>query len=116
MKSLVYKAEEVLEDKHKDLNDFGKMLDYTWRLKRQTGLKISSGLIDEMYENAINAGALGGKLLGAGGGGFLVFYVEKGKQKDVRKALSKLLQIPFRFENMGTEIIYYAPEQYSPEY
>ena len=115
MKSLVYQAEEVLEDKHKDLNEFGKLLDYAWKLKRQTGNKISTNSIDEMYKKAIDAGALGGKLLGAGGGGFLLFYVEKEKQERVRKGMDGLLEIPFKFDNMGTEIIYYAPEIYPPE-
>ena len=60
----------------------------------------------------MNAGALGGKLLGAGGGGFLLFYVEKDKQENVRKALGNLLEVPFEFENGGTRIIYYAAEDY----
>ena len=114
MKTLVYNAEEVLEDKHRDLNEFGRLLDYTWRLKRQTGSRISTDSIDGMYQKAINAGALGGKLLGAGGGGFLLFYVEPDKQESVRKAMEGLLEIPFKFENIGTEIIYYAPEAYTP--
>ena len=114
MKSLVYQAEEILEDKHKDLNEFGRLLDYTWKLKRQTGSRISTESIDEMYHKALEAGALGGKLLGAGGGGFLLFYVEPDKQAIVRKAMDELLEIPFKFENMGTEIIYYAPEIYPP--
>lgn len=116
MKSLVYQAEEILEDKHRDLSEFGRMLDYTWQLKRQTGTKISTDSIDIMYNTAIKAGALGGKLLGAGGGGFLVFYVEQEKQSCVRNALNGFLEIPFKFENMGSEIIYYAPEQYPPVY
>lgn len=115
MKSLVYQAEEILEDKYKDLNDFGRLLDYTWQLKRQTGSKISTDSIDGMYKKAIDAGALGGKLLGAGGGGFLLFYVENERQNSVRKAMEGLLEIPFKFDNMGTEVIYYAPETYPPE-
>ncbi|MBO4643472.1 MAG: kinase [Alphaproteobacteria bacterium] len=116
MKELVGKAKAILEDAHSDLNEFGKMLDYTWKLKRQTGKGISTGTIDEMYERAIQAGALGGKLLGAGGGGFLLFYVEKEKREAVKKALENLLLIPFNFENTGTEIIYYSPEQYPQIY
>ena len=115
MKSLVYEAEHILEDKHSDLDEFGRLLDYTWKLKRQTGSKISTGSIDNMYKKAINAGALGGKLLGAGGGGFLLFYVVKDKQESVRRAMQGLLEIPFQFENTGSEIIYYTPEQYPPE-
>ena len=71
--------------------------------------------IDMIYEKALDAGALGGKLLGAGGGGFVVFYVPEEKQEAVKKALNHLLYVPFRFENGGTEVIYYSPEQFNVE-
>lgn len=112
MLELVDEAERVLEDVNADLDDFGRLLDHTWRLKRQTGAKISTGSIDELYEKGIKAGALGGKLLGAGGGGFLLFYVEPKKQPQVREALKDLLYVPFRFENEGSIILHYDPEQY----
>lgn len=112
MLGLVDEAERVLEDAGADLDDFGRLLDHTWRLKRQTGSKISTGSIDELYEKGIKAGALGGKLLGAGGGGFLLFYVEPEKQSLVREALKDLLYVPFRFENDGSNILHYDPEQY----
>ena len=115
MKSLVDEAEEILEDKKRKLDDFGKLLDESWKLKRSTGDKISTDEIDKIYAKAMKAGALGGKLLGAGGGGFIVFYVPKSKQKDVKKALNKLLYVPFKFENSGTEVIYYSPEQFNVE-
>lgn len=111
MKSLVDVAENVLTAK-KDLNEFGKLLDYTWKLKRSVSSAISTDTIDELYAKAINAGALGGKLLGAGGGGFLLFYVEKDKQANVKKALNNLLNVPFEFENGGTQIIYFSAEDY----
>jgi len=114
MKGLVDEGEKVLVDKHTDLNEFGKLLDYTWKLKRQTGSKISTNAIDDLYAKAMDAGATGGKLLGAGGGGFLLFYVEKNKQDSVKMAMSDLLQIPFNFENSGTQVIYYSPEQFPP--
>lgn len=76
MLALVDEAEHVLVDKKRDLDEFGKLLDHTWRLKRQTGAAVSTDSIDGLYEKGIQAGALGGKLLGAGGGGFLVFYVQ----------------------------------------
>ena len=114
MKSLVDDAEQVLVDKTVSLDEFGRLLDYTWKLKRQTGSQISTNDIDILYNKAIEAGALGGKLLGAGGGGFLLFYVPKEKQRAVEKALGSLLFVPFEFENSGTEIIYYAPEEYLP--
>jgi len=76
MLALVDDAERVLTDKNADLDDFGRMLDHTWKLKRQTGSAVSTNSIDELYDKGMAAGALGGKLLGAGGGGFLVFYVQ----------------------------------------
>ena len=114
MLSLVDDAEMVLTDKTKDLDDFGRLLDHTWRLKKQTGSKISTGSIDEYYDRGIKAGALGGKLLGAGGGGFLVFYVQPEKQEAVRVAMKDLMYIPFEFENGGTRVIHYTPEIYVP--
>ena len=112
MLSLVSDAKEILTDKYSDLNDFGRLLDLTWRLKRQTGSAITTDGIDELYDKGIKAGALGGKLLGAGSGGFLVFYVEPDKKEFVKKAMSELLHIPFHFENGGTRVIYYAAENY----
>ena len=114
MLALVDAAENVLTDKNTSLNEFGKLLDTTWKLKRGTGSKVSNGSIDELYDIAIKAGALGGKLLGAGGGGFLLFYCEKGKQENLKKALEKLMIVPFDFENDGTQVLYYSPQNYSP--
>ncbi len=114
MLALVDEAEEVLVDKTRDLDDFGRLLDKTWRLKRQTGSAVSTDNIDGLYEKGIQAGALGGKLLGAGGGGFLVFYVQPENRKAVMEAMSDLLHIPFRFEEGGTRVIHYTPESYVP--
>lgn len=114
MLSLVDDAQAILEDKNADLNDFGRMLDHTWKLKRGTGSKVSNGSIDELYERGIKAGALGGKLLGAGGGGFLLFYVEPDKQQNVIDALDDLMHVPFNFENEGTSIVHYNPIVYIP--
>ena len=115
MLALVNEAQEVLVNDKSDLDDFGRLLDTTWRLKRQTGAKISTGSIDELYEKGIKAGALGGKLLGAGGGGFLVFYVQPEKRQAVLEAMRDLLHVPFAFENGGTQVLYYAPEFYNVE-
>ena len=90
-------------------------MDETWKLKRQTGSKISTGSIDELYVRAIKAGALGGKLLGAGGGGFLLFYVQPDKRREVMAAMHDLLYVPFQFENAGTRVIYYSAEFYDPQ-
>lgn len=114
MLAIVDEAEMVLEDKNSDLDDFGRLLDKSWRLKKQTGNKVSTGGIDELYEKAMAAGALGGKLLGAGGGGFLLFYVPQERQAAVMKAMSNLMYVPFEFENGGTRVIHYTPEIYIP--
>ena len=114
MYALVDDAERVLTDKEKSLDDFGYLLDYTWKLKRQMGSSISTNNIDALYQKGIEAGALGGKLLGAGGGGFLVFYVQPEKQDVVRREMKDLMYIPFRFEDGGTRVIYYTPESYEP--
>jgi len=87
MLSLVDEAEKVLTDKNVDINEFGRLLDHTWKLKRQTGAAVSTDGIDGLYAKGMAAGALGGKLLGAGGGGFLVFYVEPEYQAAVKKAM-----------------------------
>lgn len=114
MLSLVDEAEIVLTDKHSDIDDFGRLLDRTWRLKRQTGGAITTNSIDELYERGIQAGALGGKLLGAGGGGFLLFYVQPEYQDSVKEAMRNLLYVPFQFEEGGTRVIHYTPEIYVP--
>ena len=113
MLQLVDEAEQVLTSKP-DLTEFGKLLDYTWKLKRGITSKVSTDSIDAIYDKAIKAGATGGKLLGAGGGGFLLFYVEADKQKNVHEALEDLLYVPFEFETAGTQVIHYTPESYEP--
>ena len=113
MLTLVDEAEKILTSKD-NLGEFGRLLDYTWKLKRKVAKGISTDSIDELYARALQAGAIGGKLLGAGGGGFLLFYVEEGKQMYVRKALEQLLYVPFKFEDAGTQVIHYAPETYEP--
>lgn len=114
MYSLVDDAEKVLEDDHNDLDDFGRLLDETWRLKRQTGSTVTTDSIDELYEKGIEAGALGGKLLGAGGGGFLIFYVPPNNKESIIKVMKDLLYVPFRFEDGGTQIVHYTSENYEP--
>lgn len=114
MRRLVDEAEAVLTDKDRDLSEFGRLLDHTWRLKRGISGGISTDIIDDMYETAKKAGAIGGKLLGAGGGGFLLFYVEKDRREELMEAMKELLYIPFEFENGGSTVIHYSPESYEP--
>lgn len=113
--SLVGEAEKVLTDKHSDLDEFGHLLDHSWKLKRLTGRAITTDSIDGFYEKGIRAGALGGKLLGAGGGGFLLFYVRPEKQQALKEAMKDLLYVPFQFEDGGTRVIHYTPESYVPK-
>ena len=111
----VDQAQEILVNKNKNLDDFGHLLDETWNLKKKTGTIISNDSIDHFYRRGIDAGALGGKLLGAGGGGFLIFYVDIGKREAVKNAMKDLMYIPFEFENSGTKVIHYTPEVYEPQ-
>ena len=89
--------------------EFGKLLDKAWMIKRQLSDKITTPHIDDIYNTAKKAGALGGKLLGAGGGGFVLIFAEPHKQAEIRKRLKGLLEIPFCFENLGSQIIFYQP-------
>lgn len=112
MVSLVDEGERILTDRHGDLDDFGRLLDESWKIKRGLTQKISTDVLDEIYDTAIRSGAMGGKLLGAGGGGFFVFYVPQNAQSSVINALNRLLYVPFKFDTSGTEILYYGPEEY----
>ena len=93
-----------------DLTDFGKLLHENWMIKRKLTDKISNSTIDDIYERGLKAGALGGKILGAGGGGFMLFFVEPEMQSRVKRELKDLLHVPFRFDNVGSQIIYYTGE------
>ncbi|BDU94262.1 kinase [Clostridium perfringens] len=115
MLMLVDEAEAVLTDNNRDLDDFGRLLDRTWKLKRKTGSQITTDSIDVIYNKAIESGALGGKLLGAGGGGFFIFYVPPENQISVKVALKDFMYVPFEFENGGTRVIHYSPESYIPQ-
>ncbi len=108
MKALVEDAHEILVS-DTDLNQFGELLNITWGLKKSLSSKVTNPTIDSMYEKALNAGALGGKLLGAGSGGFMIFYVEKNNQAHVKKALNNYLHIPFCFDFDGSKIVVYEP-------
>lgn len=108
MRALVDEAVRALDAKSESMLDFGKLLHETWTLKRTLSPRISTSEIDGIYDTAMRAGALGGKLCGAGGGGFILFFVPPDRKKDVMAALDKLLLVPFRFENLGSHIVYYS--------
>lgn len=110
MLGMVDEAISILNSGSSDLTDLGRLMHDSWMLKRSLTNKITNTVIDEIYETAIKAGALGGKLLGAGGGGCMLFFVKPEDQPKVREALEKLLYVPFRFEDLGSQVIYYAPQ------
>jgi D-glycero-alpha-D-manno-heptose-7-phosphate kinase len=104
---LVDEAEEILKKK-KSLGGFGELLNYQWQLKKSLASNITNNKIDEIYNLAIKNGALGGKLLGAGNGGFMVFYAKKKNHGKILSKLNKFLHVPFRFDYTGSQIIYYS--------
>lgn len=109
--SLVNEGENILTSKC-NITEFGHLLDYSWQLKRSLTDRITTDAIDSMYQSAKNAGAIGGKLIGAGGGGFMLLFVEPDRQQQVKESLKDLLYVPFEFENDGVQILYYVSEDY----
>ena len=112
MHSYVEEAEGLLA-KENFISDFGKLLHENWLLKKGLSSKITNSEIDEIYNIGKSAGAYGGKLLGAGGGGFILFLIAPEKQKMLREKLGKLVHVPVQFENSGSRIIHYSPPEQS---
>lgn len=104
MVEMAYELKDVLE--HNRIDDFGRILNEGWLLKRSLANSISNPLVDTLYNSGIEAGALGGKLLGAGGAGFVLFYCPEEKQTAFREKMSAYTEMPFKFENYGSKIIY----------
>jgi len=111
MFQLVNEAEAIITNSHRPLDEFGRLLGESWRIKRTLTHKITNASIDEMYEAGLSAGALGGKLLGAGGGGFMLFFVPPERREALRARLRKLLCVPFAFSNKGSHVVVYEPEE-----
>lgn len=110
MHKLVEEALSILNSR-KNINQFGELLNEAWRVKRSLSSSVSNPIIDELYQRALSAGALGGKITGAGGGGFLLLFVPPSHQAKVRKKLNKLIYVPFKFENEGSRIIFFDQEE-----
>jgi D-glycero-alpha-D-manno-heptose-7-phosphate kinase len=110
MKLLAERAYNILTSEHTEINEFGELLNETWQLKRELSSAITNDAIDNMHDTAMKNGATGGKLLGAGGGGFMLFYVPEAHRARLSKALGNYLQIPFRFVYEGSKIIVYEPD------
>jgi D-glycero-alpha-D-manno-heptose-7-phosphate kinase len=101
----------VILNSNADLAPFGRLLDEAWKVKRSLSDRVSNSFVDQLYESALAAGALGGKLTGAGGGGFLLLFVPPDRQAAVKEALANLIHVPFRFENSGSQIIFFEPAE-----
>lgn len=109
MKEMVGEAIAMLQDPHASLDEFGRLLDRSWKFKRSLSDKVSTPEIDHIYDEALRAGAIGGKILGAGGGGFILLFARPENQAAVRERLAKLIHVPFRFEDSGSRVVLYQP-------
>ncbi len=110
MGEMVDEAIKIIQSPGTPIDEFGKLLDDSWRYKRSLSEKVSTPEIDEIYNEALRAGATGGKLLGAGGGGFLLLSVKPELQQKVRNRLAHLINVPFKFENSGSRVVLYQPD------
>jgi D-glycero-alpha-D-manno-heptose-7-phosphate kinase len=111
MLQCVQEAETIIRSTSRSLDEFGRLLHQSWQIKRTLTQKITNPAIDEIYEAGLSAGALGGKLLGAGGGGFMLFYVPPERREALRTRLKKLLCVPFAFSTKGSQVVVYEPEE-----
>lgn len=110
MREMVDEAIKILIKPNDGIDEFGKLLHEAWKIKRELSSQITNSHIDDIYETGLKAGASGGKLLGAGGGGFILFFAKPENQPKIKESLKHLLYVPFRFENSGSQIIYYDPQ------
>jgi len=110
MKDLVDESISVLSNGD-DITSFGKLMREAWDSKRSLSDKVSNPQVDEMYDQALSAGALGGKLTGAGGGGFMLLFAAPSVHHKIRERLNKLIYVPFKFESSGSQIVFFDPEE-----
>ncbi len=112
MKEMVDEAVNILNSDSRDIRDFGKLLHESWQIKRSLTHMISTNEIDAIYEAARKAGALGGKLLGAGGGGFILLFADPATQPKIKEKLKNLIHVPFCFEKLGSQVIMYSTQDF----
>ena len=110
MAGLVDEALSVLVSENRPIREIGELLDQSWRLKRELADNVTTPEIDEIFTTAMDAGAIGGKLLGAGGGGFVLLFVEPDKQPAVKDKLKDLIRVDFGFDEVGSKIVLYEPD------
>jgi D-glycero-alpha-D-manno-heptose-7-phosphate kinase len=110
MRQMVDRAIEILSSPSTALTEFGELLKDAWRLKRALSQSVTNSTVDNLLEAAMDAGAQGGKLLGAGGGGFMLLFVRPEERARVQESLRKLITVPFRFETSGSRIALYQPD------
>ena len=112
MIDIVNEAEKALLDRDHGMTRFGQLLHEQWLVKRGMSSQITNDDIDNIYNTGMKAGALGGKLLGAGGGGFMMFFAEPERQTAIKAAMGNLLYVPIRFDHLGSQIIYFAKDEF----
>lgn len=109
MREMVDEAIAILADSRVSIDEFGKLLDLGWKYKRSLSDRVSTQEIDDIYAAAIQAGAIGGKILGAGGGGFMLLFAKPDKHDAIRAALKKLVHVSFNFDDSGSRVVLYQP-------
>jgi D-glycero-alpha-D-manno-heptose-7-phosphate kinase len=109
MRAMVDEALSILQNTYESIDSFGKLLDASWQYKRRLSDRVSTPEIDSIYQAAMDAGAIGGKILGAGGGGFLLIFAKPERHAAIRDRLNKLIHVPFDFEDSGSRVVLYQP-------
>ena len=109
MREMVDEGISILQNIERPIEDFGRLLDASWQYKRTLSDQVSTPEIDALYTSAMQAGAIGGKILGAGGGGFMLIFAKPEKHDSIREALNRLVHVPFNFENSGSRVVLYEP-------
>ena len=109
MRQMVDEAVAILVDSSVSIDEFGKLLDLAWKYKRSLSDQVSTPQIDQIYDAAKHAGAIGGKILGAGGGGFMLLFAKPEYHERIRERLKDLVHVNFKFEESGSRVVLYQP-------